>query len=75
MTLPRVEMKRRHNGTWHIEIDGQQIPNVASMAYSPRNENSGFPVVTFRVIADLYIEDEPAAASDNIAPWATEAEQ
>ena len=75
MKLPRVDMKRRDNGTWHIEIDGHVIPNVASMSYSPRNESSGFPVVTFHVIAELYIEDEPAPADDHIAPWATEAEQ
>ena len=67
--LPRVTLKRTEGVLWWLDIDGVPVPNVASLDYTAGGPDIGFPVVTYRMVADLYIEHEPAESATNIAPW------
>ena len=67
--LPRVTLKRGEGTTWSLDIDGLPVPYVLSLDYTAGSPASGFPVVTFRMVADLYIEAAPAESATDIAPW------
>lgn len=67
--LPRVALKRIEGLLWRLDIDGVPVPNVVSLDYTAGGPGIGFPVVTFRIIADLHIEDAPAESATDIAPW------
>ena len=67
--LPRVTLKRGEGTAWEVDIDGVPVPYVLSLDYTAGSPASGFPVVTFRMVADLYIEHEPAESATDIAPW------
>ena len=67
--LPRVTLKRTEGLLWWLDIDGVPVPNVASLDYTAGGPGIGFPVVTFRIIAELNIEGAPAESATDIAPW------
>ena len=67
--LPQVTLKRATGLTWALDIDGVPVPYVTSLDYSAGGPDIGFPMVTFRMIAELNIEGAPAESATDIAPW------
>jgi hypothetical protein len=56
-------------GLYLVDIDGVKVPNVVSLGYETRPGT--FPIVTIRIIADLYTDDVESQPGDEIAPWRT----
>jgi hypothetical protein len=53
-----------------VDIDGVPVPKVVSLDYETRPGT--FPIVTIRIIANLYTGDVESQPGDQIAPWRTD---